>query len=191
MGQFGPTTTSTEVNLHLLTMDHVVNDTPLNQLPIEFTGSADQCEEYATDDDYVWQHTTKPEHPCCGFYFRKADLEMGREGTCLIPLPKGDKSMEFSQALGGESEHPDQEAKTPSNSLKLQLLQGTTQMDPKACLKRFLEACSDEDRNEAMEAIADLYTWMAQGGFPPEVVALKVDGKVDGTVFELPWTPAR
>ena len=58
-------------------------------------------------------------------------------------------------------------------------------MNPKAYLKRFLEACSDEDRYEAMKAIADLYTCMAQGGFPPEVVALKVDGKADGTVFEL------
>lgn len=64
-------------------------------------------------------------------------------------------------------------------------------MDPKACLKRFLDACADEDRNEAMEALADLYTWVANNGALPEVVALELDGKVDGTVFELPWRPVR
>ena len=87
MGQFGPTTTATSVNLHLLTMDDVVADTPFDKLPIQFTGTADQCEEYATDDDYVWHYSPKREHPCGGFYFRKSNREMGRDSTCLIALP--------------------------------------------------------------------------------------------------------
>jgi hypothetical protein len=89
VGQFGPTTKAESVNLHLLTIEDAMAETPYRNLKIEFTGSADQCEEYATDDDYEWRESTNLNHyPCGGFYLRQADQEMQRDSTCLIPIPK-------------------------------------------------------------------------------------------------------
>lgn len=41
-------------------------------------------------------------------------------------------------------------------------------MDPDACLLRFLDACHDGDREEAMDALADLGHWISTGGFLPK-----------------------
>jgi len=40
-------------------------------------------------------------------------------------------------------------------------------MDPDATLARFLDACNDEDREEATEALEDLLGWIKRGGFLP------------------------
>jgi len=45
-------------------------------------------------------------------------------------------------------------------------------MDPTACLKRFLDASADQDRDEAMEALAELGDWLNMGGFLPQVTKL-------------------
>ncbi len=42
-------------------------------------------------------------------------------------------------------------------------------MDPQACLARLVDAIADEDRGEAAEAADDLYTWLCDGGFAPEI----------------------
>jgi len=35
-------------------------------------------------------------------------------------------------------------------------------MDPDACLRRFLEACEDRDRDEAVDALIDLHDWISR-----------------------------
>lgn len=41
-------------------------------------------------------------------------------------------------------------------------------MDPNACVRRFCDACNDHDKAEAHAALADLYEWLARGGFRPD-----------------------
>ena len=41
-------------------------------------------------------------------------------------------------------------------------------MDPDACLARFLDACHDDDREEAIAALEDLQEWLRKGGFLPK-----------------------
>ena len=41
-------------------------------------------------------------------------------------------------------------------------------MDPDACLARFLDACNDDDRQEAIAALEDLQEWLRTGGFLPK-----------------------
>jgi hypothetical protein len=40
-------------------------------------------------------------------------------------------------------------------------------MDPNTTLQRLLEACHDNDREKALEAIEALQGWLARGGFVP------------------------
>lgn len=68
-------------------------------------------------------------------------------------------------------------------------------MDPTACLKRFLEACEDRDREEAADALEDLHNWIVRGGHLPKVetdathrncFVLEIDGPVmirDGKIL--------
>lgn len=42
-------------------------------------------------------------------------------------------------------------------------------MDPTATLKRFMEACEDDDRDTAHEALSDLREWIGKGGFLPSI----------------------
>jgi hypothetical protein len=61
-------------------------------------------------------------------------------------------------------------------------------MDPTAALQRFLDACLDDDRDEALEALDDLSGWIRRGGFLPQIE--RMDDSPHFTV-RLPWKPAR
>jgi hypothetical protein len=41
-------------------------------------------------------------------------------------------------------------------------------MDPNACLRRIISAIDANDTEEFQEAMADLYSWLRAGGFPPD-----------------------
>lgn len=41
-------------------------------------------------------------------------------------------------------------------------------MDPDACLRRFLEACQDKDKEEAIASLEDLLEWLKRGGYLPK-----------------------
>ena len=43
-------------------------------------------------------------------------------------------------------------------------------MDPKACLRRYVIACCDNDADEAEAAANDYNAWISRGGFPAQLV---------------------
>jgi hypothetical protein len=61
-------------------------------------------------------------------------------------------------------------------------------MDPNAALQRFLDACLDNDRDEAEDALEALAGWIQGGGFLPQIE--RVDDPPHFTV-RLPWKPVR
>lgn len=61
-------------------------------------------------------------------------------------------------------------------------------MDPTAALRRILEACLDDDRDEVLDAMQDLAGWIEKGGFLPQIE--RIDDQPHFTV-RLPWKPAR
>jgi hypothetical protein len=44
-------------------------------------------------------------------------------------------------------------------------------MDPDACLIRLLEAIGDNDWDESLHALDDLFQWLSRGGFAPNTQA--------------------
>lgn len=55
-------------------------------------------------------------------------------------------------------------------------------MDPQAAWARMLDALEAGCQQEAMEASADLLTWLTRGGFPPQVIP--------GRMFPEAWNRA-
>lgn len=70
-------------NLHRLG-EGVDSQQPMVNYPIEFTGTLEECEEYATDDDYHWVKYQRA--PNNGYYFRSTDRESGRKAQILLLL---------------------------------------------------------------------------------------------------------
>ncbi len=65
-------------------------------------------------------------------------------------------------------------------------------MDPTACLRRFLDACEENDREEASDALGDLSNWIRNGGFLPLVEQRTgLANNATNVMFNLFLTPIR
>lgn len=47
-------------------------------------------------------------------------------------------------------------------------------MDPDACMKALADAVGTANWEEAKERAQDMLTWLARGGFPPNVTGTKI-----------------
>jgi hypothetical protein len=67
-----------EIQLRRMTMDHVLADTTLLNLPVTFTGSWEQCQSWVkAQGGYVWKNS--PKEMFGGYWHQPGG------GDCLIP----------------------------------------------------------------------------------------------------------
>lgn len=59
-------------------------------------------------------------------------------------------------------------------------------MDPNATIDRIVNAIEDSEFPEAREAIRDLQTWVARGGFAPQIAWSKLDFLLQELADRLP-----
>ncbi len=65
------------LELRLQTFQDVLDETPLLDLPVEFRGSAQQCDYYASSHGYTWKNSRKHVHG--GYFYNK------EAAHCLLP----------------------------------------------------------------------------------------------------------